>query len=192
MALEVTLKEEVIYPTLAVNPVQPSILTPTTPVPAQPVRASTFITVTRGSLKASARLRDAGLGSEFNPVYSMTGKQELVPGQVYRQDIALRQTAYHFTAGNRLVLEITPFNDGSLTDRSGRDTLQHNSQYPSRLWMPVVRAPATGSPQSAPPPPSVRSDTTINMEVPDIRLLTPETLDALNGDEKNPIIFVPR
>lgn len=98
------------------------------------------VVVSRGALKASARGQDPELSSTYSPVYTLTEKTTINPGQVYRLDIALRQTAWRFRAGSRLVLEIKPVNDGTLPDAPGNDLLHHSSQYPSRLWLPVVRS----------------------------------------------------
>lgn len=195
LAVEVTLREEVVYQTLTPSSPLARFRRPAGEQAPQPAQASTLITVSRGSLKASARQRETNLGGEYSPVYALATNRPLVPGQVTRLDIALRQTAYHFSAGNRLVLEIRPVNDGSLVDGGGRDMFHHNAQYPSRLWLPVVRTPVTATQRQAPPPPSIRQEDggdAANMVVPDLRILTPETVDALDGDEDSPIIFVPR
>jgi predicted acyl esterase len=141
MAFTVTVKEEVMYtipsngfrlPEILSEEEMPALLTST--------NASTEILVTRGGLKASARLPDTLRSSEYLPVYAFMGRETLSPGQVYRQNIALRQTAYRFHAGNRILVEVALANDGSLVS-TGRDTIYHNARYPSRLWLPVVQNP---------------------------------------------------
>lgn len=99
------------------------------------------IAVTRGSLKASARAQDPEKSSTYLPVYTLAETATMNPGQVYRLNIALRQTAWRFSAGSRLVLDIKPVNDGSLPGAPGSEMLHHSSQYPSRLWLPVVQSP---------------------------------------------------
>lgn len=189
-AFEVTLKEELVYRPLVANPLLPTFLAPDVPAPAA-TEASTLVTVTRGVLKASARQRDAALSGEYSPVYALAGGETLNPGQVYRLDIALRQTAYRFTAGNRLVLEVRPVDDGSLPRAPAITSLYHTTRYPSRLWLPAVRSPqALTTP--APLQPAMPEFPGFGDDVPAFDFLDPEALDALNGDEQDPVIFVPR
>lgn len=176
MAFAVTLKEEIVYtipangfrlPDFLDEESMPALLTST--------NASTEILVTRGALKASSRLRDTLRSSEYQPVYALMGRESLSPGQVYRLDIALRQTAYRFRAGNRMVLEVTPANDGALL-ASGRDTVYHSTRYPTSLWLPVVQNLQRTAPALNPQP--VPDSTTV-----------PGTG---NAEEESPVIFVPR
>jgi len=179
MAFTVTVREEVMYtipangfrlPDILSEEAMPALLDSTT--------ASTEILVTQGGLKASSRLRDTLRSSEFLPVYAFMGRETLSPGQVYRQDIALRQTAYRFRAGNRIVVEVSPVNDGSLNP-AGRDTVYHSARYPSRLWLPVVQsAPLqTGRPRT----PALNPQ-----QAPDLPAPVTEQIP-----EENPVLFVP-
>jgi hypothetical protein len=145
MAFEITLREEMVFNAPPVTFRLPAFLAQDAVEPEPAVEASTPILVSRGSLKASARQRENVRSTEYMPVYALTGREILSPGQVYRLDIALRQTAYRFQAGNRIVLEIKPVNDGSLAV-TGRDTLYHSTRYPTRLWLPVVRSPRQMTP----------------------------------------------
>jgi len=146
MAFEVTLREEIspeISTEISAEPLLslPSFLAPAPleEMPEEIIEPGAQVNITRGMLKASARARDDLLGSEYAPVYSLTEKQLLQPGQIYRLDIALRESAYRFSAGNRIVMEIKPVNDGSLNTTEETELLYHNQQYPSRLWLPVAR-----------------------------------------------------
>lgn len=97
--------------------------------------------ITRGELKASARVKDPVKSSAFHPVYSLDRSEQMIPGQVYRLDIALRQTSHRITAGSRLVIEISAINDGAIGDEPGRDMIHHTLTHPSRLWLPKVQSP---------------------------------------------------
>jgi len=195
MAFDVILKEEIVYRTLTPSPLLPGIfLEDEEPELFQGTESFTEITVSHGSLKASMRRKNAALSKAYQPVYAQQDSEALVPGQVYQLDIGLRQSAYHFSAGSRIILEIIPVNDGALMDTRGRDMLHHNSQYPSRLWLPVVQRPALPSTRSAVQPAANtrENNTGGNLSLPDLRILDEETIDTLNGDEDNPVIFIPR
>lgn len=193
LALEVSLSEQVVIPGFTTEPatsIQPGFLDfNDTPDPAAqaPPKPATRLPVSRGVLKASARTTDPALGSTYNPVYSLEEPALLTPGQVYRLDIALRQTAYRFSAGNRLVLEIKPVNDGSLPRTTASDMVHHSAQNPSRLWLPAVRAPLTSQGTTNQTPAAVD----FNQPVPEFEVLDEETLNSIGGDPDNPVIFVP-
>ena len=141
-AFEVTLYEEIVVENAVTKIVFPSFLT--RDVEQDETEEAVSVsrnTVTRGVLKATARARDTARSSEYLPVYSLDDEVNIAPGQSIRLDIAMRQTAYRFKTGNRLVLEIAPANDGSLTDVPNEDILHHNIESPSRLWLPVVQSP---------------------------------------------------
>jgi len=138
MAFEVTLKEQIPFKVPASALLLPDLFEDEPGQSVSAFDASTDILVTRGKLKASARQRDDTRSTEYLPVYAFTEKQALSPGQVYRLDIAMRQTAYRFSQGSRIVLEINQVNDGSLA-MTGRDTIYHNTRYPTRLWLPEVQ-----------------------------------------------------
>ena len=105
----------------------------------------------KGWLRASHRALDPKNSTENAPWYSSTSPQPLVPGQVYKFEIAVMPTAYLFKKGSRIRLEIAN-GDSAITDfvfshvyepnKVGRDTLYHNAQYPSELLLPVVRSNA--------------------------------------------------
>ena len=190
MAFQVTLKEQLVYRSLAPAAALPSLLGPAAADSGALTETSAYISVSQGSLKASRRARLPGTGNDYSPVYAQTAAESLNPGQVYRLDLGMHHTAYRFSAGNRLVLEVTPVNDGSLMNGPGRDMLHHSRQYPTRLWLPVVQSPAFSSQRQNPQ--TVPAENPVNMQVPDLRILTPETLEALEGDSDNPVLFVPR
>ncbi len=161
-AFEVTLHEEIIpqAPLTTVSRLPSFIAAPIQTKEAEPaevIGTGMFeeIKVSMGMLKASSRARDEQLSTEFSPLYALDGKQALQAGQVTRLDIAMRQTSYRFSAGNRLILDIVPVNDGSMPDSKATEMLYHSRQFPSRLWLPVARvrqqtAPSPETTQAAP------------------------------------------
>jgi uncharacterized protein len=168
MAFEVSLHEEV---SLEITPEPvlrlPSFLAPVAleEKPEELPESGPQVNITRGMLKASARARDDISGSEYAPVYTLAEKQLLQPGQIYKLDIALRETAYRFSAGNRIVVEIKPVNDGSLNTTEETELLYHNQQYPSRLWLPVARNRSVSPEFNAP---VTEASNTQNVNVADV------------------------
>lgn len=190
MAFRAILSEELVYQPLSANPLLPSFLSPDLPQDSV-AQASTYVRVTTGQLKASARTT-GGASGEFSPVYSLEGKAAVGPGEVTRLDISLRQTAYRFKAGNRLVLDIVPVTDGSLPASSAGNLVYHGVANPSRLWLPVVQSPriSGGQPGSSPAP-AIRTNE--SSTEPTFDFLDREAMNALNGDPvENPVIFVPQ
>ncbi|MGY8789971.1 MAG: CocE/NonD family hydrolase C-terminal non-catalytic domain-containing protein, partial [Pseudomonadales bacterium] len=105
-AFEVTLYEEIVVENAVTKIVFPSFLP--RDVEQDETEEAVSVsrnTVTRGVLKATARARDTARSSEYLPVYSLDDEVNIAPGQSIRLDIAMRQTAYRFKTGNRLVLE---------------------------------------------------------------------------------------
>ncbi|MDG2176103.1 MAG: CocE/NonD family hydrolase [Gammaproteobacteria bacterium] len=141
-AFEVTLYEEIVNKNIITTVPLPSFLVRSTELTETEEAATvTRNTISRGALKATARARDSARSTDYLPVYSLEGEAFVAPGQSTRLDIAMRQTAYRFKAGSRLVLEIKPANDGSLIDVPDEDILHHNIRSPSRVWLPVVQSP---------------------------------------------------
>lgn len=119
----------------------PSFLAPKEVISEAVMQTSDKRIITRGELKASARVKDPVKSSAFHPIYSLDRSEQMIPGQVYRLDIALRQTSHRITAGSRLVIEISAINDGTIGDELGRDMIHHTLTHPSRLWLPKVQSP---------------------------------------------------
>lgn len=144
------------------------------------------VMVSMGMLKASSRARDEQQSTEFSPQYALDGKQTLQPGQVTRLDIAMRQTSYRFSAGNRLILDIVPVNDGSIPETKATELVYHSRRYPSRLWLPVarVRQQATPIPLETAAPPAIQTDLQTDAEA-DRQQTEPELEDVRQ-------FFVPR
>jgi uncharacterized protein len=104
--------------------------------------------VTKGWLRASMRATDAKLSRRHAPYYSFRKAEKLQPGRVYRFPIAVMPTAYRFTAGNRIRLELAN-GDSSVTenvfahpytpDKVGVDTIHHDARRPSHIVLPIVR-----------------------------------------------------
>lgn len=104
------------------------------------------VVVSKGWLRASYRALDPKRSTPGRPYLSLTRREPLVPGRVYRFDIALRPAAYLFRRGHRIRLEIvnrdSPVTDGPFAhlaqERTGTDTLFHDAAHPSRLILPVT------------------------------------------------------
>lgn len=188
MAFEVTLKEEIRYQLPISATFLPGILDDLPGESLSSEESSTDILVTRGRLKASMRQKDLTRSSDNLPVYTLDQPDLLSPGQVYPLEISLRQTAYRFSAGNRVVLEVRPVNDGSLVN-SSRDTIYHNTRYPSRLWLPVVPNPLVSEPANnqnlGPFRRNSRNDTSGS---------NPDTTPVNSADQNadSPFLFVPQ
>lgn len=139
-AFKIQVSEQVVYSMFQENqPNLPSFLDPdsvTTPLP-ELLTATSIMAVTSGQLKASVRELDANLSSDFDPVYHLDRQNPLTPGRVYQFRIRLGSLAYRFRKGNRIVLEISRAQDASLP-APGRESVYHSSQFPSRLWLPLL------------------------------------------------------
>jgi hypothetical protein len=104
--------------------------------------------VTKGWLRASMRATDAKLSRRHAPYYAFRKAEKLRPGRVYRLRIAVMPTAYRFTAGNRIRLELAN-GDSSVTenvfahpytpDKVGVDVIHHDARRPSHIILPIVR-----------------------------------------------------
>lgn len=103
--------------------------------------------VTKGWLRASHRRIDAEASRENAPWYTHDKEDLLVPGKIYKFEIAIMPTAYQFKKGSRIRLEIangdSPVTDGIFShfytpNNIGRDTYLHNSAYPSALLLPLA------------------------------------------------------
>ena len=103
--------------------------------------------VTKGWLRASHRTLDSKLSTEYAPWYRHGKPQKLVPGKPYRFEIAVMPTAHRFREGSRVRLELAN-GDSSVTEsifaheyapnKVGRDTIYHNAERPSRIFLPVI------------------------------------------------------
>lgn len=103
--------------------------------------------VTKGWLRASHRAIDTKLSEKHAPWYTHTSPQKLIPGKVYRFDIAVMPTAHRFRRGSRIRLEVAN-GDSAVTEfvfaheyspqKVGRDTLFHDRKRPSTLYLPVL------------------------------------------------------
>ncbi len=107
--------------------------------------------VTKGWLRASHRELDAARSTENAPWYTHTRPKKLVPGRVYRFQIAVMPAAHRFKKGSRIRLELVN-GDSSVTEfvfaheyapqKVGRDTIYHDARRPSRLFLPFFEVPA--------------------------------------------------
>lgn len=106
------------------------------------------VNVSKGWLRASHRKQDAARSTSNRPFYTHADPEPVQPGQVYKFEIEILPCAYLFKAGHRIRLELTnadsPMTDSIFTHqyawfKVGTDTFHHNSKYPSRLLLPVVR-----------------------------------------------------
>ncbi len=105
--------------------------------------------VTKGWLRASHRAIDTGKSRTCAPWYSHDNPEPIEPGRVYKFEIAVMPTAYRFSKGSRIRLEIAN-GDSQLTEfvfqhdytpnKVGRDTIHHSAEHPSHILLPVVRA----------------------------------------------------
>ena len=112
--------------------------------------------VSKGWLKASLRALDPEYSMANAPWYKDKAPEPLVPGKVYKFEIAIMPAANLFKKGNRIRLELAN-GDSPMTDivfahdyapnQVGRDTIYHSAAYPSQLILPVankVAAMGTG------------------------------------------------
>lgn len=107
------------------------------------------LTVTRGWMKASHRKLTPELCKPGRPWHAHDERRDLVPGNVVELVLELWPTSWLFKEGHRIRLEIahgdspvfdSPFSHHYGT-KMGTDTIHHSSIFPSRLILPVVRAP---------------------------------------------------
>jgi hypothetical protein len=102
----------------------------------------------KGWLRASMRAIDAALSRPHAPHYSHRKREMLRPGRVYRFRIAVMPTAWRFTRGNRIRLELAN-GDSSVTegvfahpytpDKVGHDIIHHDARRASHLILPLVK-----------------------------------------------------
>ena len=103
--------------------------------------------VTKGWLRASHRAIDPKQSADYAPWYTHSKPKKLVPGKAYRFEIAVMPTAHLFGEGSRIRLELAN-GDSSVTEsifaheyapnKVGRDTIYHDDERPSRLFLPVI------------------------------------------------------
>jgi len=105
--------------------------------------------ITKGWLKASHREVDKSKSTEFNLWYTHTNPQAIEPNKVTKFEIAVMPTAYQFKKGNRIRIDLSN-GDSGLTEygffqheytpnKLGKDTIMHNSEYPSQILLPIVK-----------------------------------------------------
>ncbi|MGW1159480.1 CocE/NonD family hydrolase [Streptomyces sp. NPDC002513] len=127
-----------------------------------------YTPVSQGWLRASQRKLDAGLSTEYHPVYAHDEVQPLTPGEIYQLDIEIWPTCLALPAGYRLALTVQgkdyefpgaarqrlsnfkndlrgsgPFLHDDPSDRpkevfAGRTTLHLGADHPSYLVLPVI------------------------------------------------------
>jgi uncharacterized protein len=103
--------------------------------------------ISKGWLKASLRALDPQYSTANAPWYKDKSPEPLVPGKIYKFEIAIMPAANLFKKGSRIRLELAN-GDSPMTDivfahdyapyQVGRDTFYHNAQYPSQLILPVT------------------------------------------------------
>lgn len=107
-----------------------------------------FVTITKGWMKASHRLKDEARSTAQRPFYKHEAAEPLVPGEVYCFEIEVHPASILVPAGHHIRLEIAngdapmtdaPFTHQYLPHKVGRDTIHHNAAYPSRLILPIVK-----------------------------------------------------
>lgn len=102
--------------------------------------------ITKGWLRASHRTLDKARSLPYAPWYTHTDPKPIRPGQIYKFEIAVMPTAHRFAAGSRIRLELAN-GDSAVTEyvfaheyapyKIGVDTIHHDAEHPSRLWLPV-------------------------------------------------------
>ncbi len=106
-----------------------------------------FRNVTKGWLRASHRALDPKWSLPHAPWYTDQNPQKIVPGQIYKLDIAIMPTAYLFKKGSRIRIDVAP-GDSQITDFAfaheitpdmvGTDTVYHDAAHPSQVMIPVM------------------------------------------------------
>jgi predicted acyl esterase len=103
--------------------------------------------VSKGWLRASLRAIDEVHSRPDAPWYKFTRAQPLVPGRLYRLEIAVMPTAYVFPKGSRIRLELvngdSPITDPTFThyytpNKIGADTIYYDASHPSHLVLSVL------------------------------------------------------
>jgi predicted acyl esterase len=104
--------------------------------------------VAKGLLKASHRGLDREWSAKLaRPFPKHRDIENLVPGQVYKLEVAFSGCGHLFKKGNRLRLDISnaesPVTDSIFAaiyhwEKVGTDTYYHSSDYPSRVILPKI------------------------------------------------------
>ncbi len=99
-----------------------------------------FRVVTMGWHRVSHMERDPRFDTDDVPYYTHAKSVILVPGRIYKVEIALLPIAYRFRKNSRIRLEIAPHDSffAYRADKIGSDTLYHDAQHPSELLLPVL------------------------------------------------------
>ena len=104
--------------------------------------------VSKGWLRASHMERDPERSTDDIPDYTHGQVTPLVPETIYKIDIPLQPIAYRFSRGHRIRLEVSngdsPVTDAIFfhfyrPDKIGTDTLYHDADHPSELWLPELK-----------------------------------------------------
>ena len=105
------------------------------------------VNVSKGWLRASHRDKDEARSAPHRPIYTHADPQPIEPGRIYRFEVEVMPFSNLFRKGHRIRLEIvngdSPLTDSIFTHqylwyKVGTDTLHHDAEHPSRLWLPVV------------------------------------------------------
>jgi uncharacterized protein len=108
--------------------------------------------LTRGWLRGSQRALDRERSRPWQPYHAHSGRQPLVPGEIYRFDIEVRPYGILMRPGSRLALRIKCVDDekpqtalqaialGHIARPDhARVTVYHDADHPSHLLLPVTR-----------------------------------------------------
>jgi uncharacterized protein len=106
-----------------------------------------FRNVTKGWLRASHRAIDRARSLPHAPWYTDTSPRKIVPGRIYKLDVAIMPTAYLFKKGSRIRIDVAP-SDSQITDFAfaheitadmvGTDTIYHDAEHPSQVLLPLA------------------------------------------------------
>ena len=121
--------------------------------------------MSQGWLRASHRALDASKSKPWAPFHQHTGKEELIPGEIYELDIEIWSTCLALPAGYRLALTVKgcdfdhglepvemggrimkgsgPFRHDQPLDRpteifANQVTLYTGANYPSSILLPII------------------------------------------------------
>jgi len=137
-AFEITLFEEINLEQITSNFTLPGFLMDVIASATSAADATSLITVSTGTLKASMRAFIEDSNDNYQPQYTFNSNLPLVPSRTTRMDIAMQPIAHRFRAGSRIILSITQVSDDSLAEINRQDSIFHSQRNPSRIWLPVL------------------------------------------------------
>ena len=137
-AFEITLSEEINFEQITSKLTLPSFLMDAIKSTPNIAESTSLIRVSSGSLKASMRELDKDDSESYHPQYIFSSSLPLTPSRTTRMDIAMQAIAHRFRAGSRIILTISQVDDDSLAESNRQDSIFHNQQNPSRVWLPVI------------------------------------------------------